>query len=306
MEIALPLQKISGMKGIKYVITLTALGIFVYSLLLQNSSYALQSGQSYLHPDSINYEYRPSLDTTLTEFEWLGPHELMAEKPLRQQARVFDTTKNFVTAWILFGFLIIGLLRFIFPSRFKEVFMAAWESRYFNQIEREGGLFTNWVSFFLYLNFLLSLSLIFYQSLRYTENITTVPSTHPILILMYGLLLASGYFFLKFVIMIFTGWVFKTSRPTESVLRIHLVIDQFTGVIILPVLVVNFYNPASWLLTMAWIIIILLNLYKLVRFSAISIRMGGYSAYHLILYLCTIEIAPLLFIIKYSENYLTG
>jgi hypothetical protein len=104
--------------------------------------------------------------------------------------------------------------------------------------------------------------------------------------------------------MIFTGWVFNTKRPTESVLRIHLVIDQFTGVVILPVLVVNFYNPAYWILFMAWTIIIFLTLYKLIRLSSIGLRMGGYSGYHLFLYLCTIEIAPLLFIIKYSGNFL--
>jgi hypothetical protein len=293
------------MNGLKLIIPVTVLSICAYSLLLQNTSSAMQSGQSYPHPDSIHYGY-PVFDTCLTAVEWMGPHELMAEKPLRQHTRISDTTHHVVTAWIIFIFLLIGLLRYIFPTRFKEVLMAAWESRYFNQIEREGGLITNWVSFFLYLNFLFGLSLLFYQSLRYTENFTSPSSTHPFLILLYGLILAMGFFFLKFVVMIFTGWIFKTKRPTDSVLRIQLVIDQFTGVAILPVLVVNFYNPTSWILITAWAILILLNLYKLFQVSAIGLRMSGYSSYHLILYLCTIEIAPLLFIIKYSENYLKG
>jgi hypothetical protein len=294
------------MKGNHYIITISALSIIAYSLLLQSAAYTLPPDRSYPHPDSINYDHRPLLNTIVDTVEWMGPHELMARKPLLQQQRIAETTKNYVTAWILFGLLIIGLLRYIFPMRFKEVFMAAWESRYFNQLEREGGLFTNWVSFFLYLNFLFSLSLLFYSTVSGSDNVNTILSGHPLLTLIYGLILASGFFFLKFVAMIFTGWIFKTKRPTESVIRIHLVIDQFTGIVILPVLVVNFYNPAYWILVTAWAIIILLNLYKLIRLSAIGLRMGGYSAYHLILYLCTIEIAPLLFIIKYSENFVSG
>jgi hypothetical protein len=196
MENDLPLQKFSGMKGILYILELSVLVIFVNSLLLQNDVYGIPpADQSYPHPDSINYNYPPSMDTLVNVLEWMGPHELMVQKPMREQPRLTESTKNIVTVWIIFGFVLIGLLRFIFPTRFKEVFMAAWESRYFNQIEREGGLITNWVSFFLYLNFLFSLSLLFYETLAHLNVINSGQPTHPFLILLYGLLLAAGFFF---------------------------------------------------------------------------------------------------------------
>lgn len=278
------------------------IGFFLPPILVQ----AVIPDTSFHYSDSILAEIPDTTVLFVQQAEWMGPHELTTGGNIEQQKRNADLSVNYITAFLILMILLVGLVKFLFPLRFKEIIMAVWETRYYNQIEREGGLFNNWVTFLLFLNFLFSLSFLFYQSLLQQGYTEAIPFKHPAAVLLYALVLIVSYYLIKFLIMIFAGWIFKTMRPTESVLRTTLIVYQFAGIVIFPLLVVNFYNPTPWILTIAWIILLLLVLYKLIRISFIGLGMGGFSAYHLILYLCTIEIAPLLFILKFTDNIITS
>jgi hypothetical protein len=243
---------------------------------------------------------------TLTEpiihYQWLGPHQLPADKHFQQDEITAVENNLFVTAWILLSIILIGICKWVFPIRFREVLLAAWKSRFYNQLEREAGVFTNWVSFFLFVNFLLSLTLLFYQLLLHYEYIYLFPAAHPGFILIYILTFTAAYIILKFLVIYLSGWIFKTIKPAESAVRTTLTGNYFTGVLLLPILIINYYNPHSLILFMAVAILLLMTLFKLIKISFIGLSMRSFSTYHLILYLCTIEIAPLLFLIKYSSN----
>ncbi len=247
-------------------------------------------------------ENAEAVDSLLPAVEVFGRHELPATTPFIMEHRHKEQSGIYVTFWIIFSILLLSITRFLFPLRFKETIMAAWESRYFNQFEREGGWLNHWVSFALFFNFLLAISLMFYLSIPYLGIETITKSIHPAMILLYSLGIITGFYLSKYVVMSFSAWVFKTSGPTDSYFRNHIIINQFAGVIILPLLIVYYFNPLSWILYAIWAIVVTLALYKLIKVSLIGLRIADISAYHLILYLCTIEIAPVLFVIKFSIN----
>jgi hypothetical protein len=295
----------------RYCVIMVVLLLLAYWWLPSQEAYAMemhfQLEEPVLENDTIHIiEPLEELTDTIPVKPaplWMGEHNLSADSDFVAVQRITDNTGIFITVWILFSLLLIGLIKFIFPLRFREVVMAAWEARFFNQIEREGGIFTNWVSFFLFFNFLLGLALLFYQTIGYFDLTPMMPATHPMVLMFYALVIFAAWYFLKFIIMVFGGWIFRVGRPTESVLRITLIINQFAGLALLPFLIVNYYNPAPGFLIAAWAILGVAALYKIIRLSSIGLRMTGFSTLHLILYLCTIEIAPLLFIIKYSERF---
>jgi hypothetical protein len=218
------------------------------------------------------------------------------------QNRPTDSSATYITLWIIFCLLILSLAKFLFPLRFRETLMAIWESRFYNQIEREGGLMNNWVSFFLFLNFLFCVSLLLYLSLPLSYFAPAISRIHPLLFLAYGLGGAAVFYLFKYIMMAFGAWIFNTYGPTGSYLRVILLTNQFMGIILLPIVIIAFYNPYVWILYIGWGIVVLLALYKVVRVSAIGWKISDISAYHLILYLCTIEIAPVLFLVKLSNN----
>lgn len=284
------------------------LPVFLFLLTLPSGICASQSGSDSLYEANI-YNAEVSIETgdsLLPAVAIFGNHELPATTPFVMERRYKDQTARYVTLWIIFSILLLSISRFLFPLRFKETLMAAWESRFFNQLEREGGLLNNWVSFVLYLNFLLAISLLFYLSIPYLGLTPITKNIHPAMVLLYSLGIFAGFYLVKYLLMRFAAWVFKTSGPTESYFRNHIIINQFAGVTILPLLVINYYNPISWILYATWFIVIILALYKLIKVSLIGLRIADISAYHLILYLCTIEIAPVLFIIKFSSNLINS
>jgi hypothetical protein len=279
--------------------------VFTQDVATEREELNLQWIDSLYHTDSLAFDTLTSeQQLPVRVYEWLGPHSLPAGSFFEQQAVAADQSPVYITSWILFSVLLIGLSRSVFPMRFREVLLAVWKARYYNQLEREGGVFSNWVSFFLFVNYLFCVALLFYQILFHMGYLSVLTVDHPGIILLYGLTFSAAWYILKFLIAIFGGWVFKTARSTESVLRTSLTGNNFAGVILLPVLVVNTYNPSEVILYFAISLVLGMELLRIIRISAIGLRIRSFSAYHLILYLCTIEIIPVLFLIKYAGNFL--
>ena len=215
-------------------------------------------------------------------------------------------SKDFLTFWIIFSFFLIGLTRFLFPLRFKENILAAFTGRYFNQLDREGGLMNNWASFFLFLNFLLVFSLLIYLSLENWGYYKILEDFPLMLSLSYILLAITAFYMIKYILVFFVAWIFKTQAATESYFLNILLINQTTGIILLPILVISVYNPTLNLILSVWILLILFSLFKIIRGAYLGYKTLDFSVYYLILYLCAIEFAPLILIIKLTRNTLTA
>lgn len=208
------------------------------------------------------------------------------------------------TLWIIISLVVIAVAKYQFPLRFKETLMASWDGRYYSQIEREGGLLSNWVSFFLFLNFMLVLVLLVYHSLDAGTLMDAFSAVQPVLFFAYLLVAVMGFYLLKYILMVFLAWVFRTREATFSYFRNILIVNFFAGVALLPLLVIYTYQPTTILLYVAWGVLVAVNLYKVMRNLVIGVKATGFSAYYIILYLCAIELAPLLFIVKYAQNLL--
>ncbi len=279
--------------------------LFVFATPIASLAIATEQLPADIQTDSLKTK-----DTlVLTEHPFaatdkFGPHELPATHPFVIENRTRDYARDFPGYWILFSVLLLGLANYLFPLKFRETFLAAWDKRYFSSLEREGGFLNHWVSFLLFLNYLFNLSLLLYQSFGHLNLLNRLPEQNPAALLVYGFAFFTGFYLLKYLIIFFAAWVFNTGGPTEAYFRNILVINKFTGIVLLPVLAIHYYNPATWILYIGWAITALMALYKLFKASAIGLGMHGFSAYHLILYLCTVEIAPVLFFIKAGINYL--
>ncbi len=241
----------------------------------------------------------PGLPDATTEL--YGPHNLPVTTAINPRQLQPAANKTFATFWIIVSLLIVALARYTFPFRFRETLRAFWESRYFNLLERESGLLNHWVSLFLYVNFLFALSLMFYQTISMFGAAEMVSDLHPALILVYGFLFSAAFIFLKFILIYFVSWVFGTGKPTNLYLRNYVLAGKFTGVAILPVLILNNYIPAAWLLLSAWGLFATIEVYRLIKGASVGLRIQGFSTYHLILYLCAVEFVPVIFLFKYSE-----
>lgn len=203
----------------------------------------------------------------------------------------------------LLSILSLALARFFFPGRIRLLMKGALGKRFFYMVEKESLVFRETPAYLLSLNFLLLLSLLSIQSMDHFD-LQVRWSAHPALLFLGVFLLFTLLMLAKRMLTGFLAWVFDTHRASRIYAsNLHLV-NQFSGVILLPLVFYQAYNPSEKALFAAWILLIVTNIYKVIRGSILSFRLSGFSLYYLILYLCAVEIAPLLIIGKSASLYL--
>jgi hypothetical protein len=115
-------------------------------------------------------------------------------------------------------------------------------------------------------------------------------------------LLISAIYALKFIILKIAGFIFDITPEMESYVFSVFLINNIFGLLLLPIVIVNFLYPTliiSQFMGLAVLCIAaIFFLYRLIRGVLVSRETEQYSPVYLFLYLCALEIAPLLVLIK--------
>lgn len=200
--------------------------------------------------------------------------------------------------------LSLAISRYFFSDRIGQFFRAAFATHFFNQMEREGGFFNEAITYLLFFNFLLVFSLMVWVSLYFFGWLPDVDYLTPLLVFFLVLLMVSVFFLLKSLLLGFLSWVFNTREASQAYLKNIFLFNQLMGLFLLPVVAYAVYHPTKTAIMIAWGIWILANLVKLARGVFLGHSISRLSGYYLILYLCTVEFAPLLVILKVADLYL--
>jgi hypothetical protein len=183
-----------------------------------------------------------------------------------------------------------------YPKRLIQIFRAVAQPHFLNQLEREGNLFKERIR--------LGLSLIYYCI-----------SSIFIFVLMKSFgLLPSGMSNLTLTAVIFTGLLLFESFKSMLVYSIGIIFDtretarqydlnimifnHITGILLLPVIITAFYWNNSGIIFIGIAIVSLLLLYRTFRGFLTGVSNSSYNLFYLFLYLCTLEILPLIILYK--------
>jgi hypothetical protein len=123
----------------------------------------------------------------------------------------------------------------------------------------------------------------------------------------YGVGILVVLYLLKYVILRVTGWIFNINRAVETYLFVIFMTNKIIGVFLLPFLVlISFAGPVitEISVTLSLIMIGIFYVYRFVASYATLHKEIKISGLHFILYLCALEIAPLLLIYKVLVAYL--
>jgi hypothetical protein len=235
-----------------------------------------------------------------------GEHELQVHEMRFERYDSESTSPEIFIFLIIINLFMIGLANYFFPQKLREIIMAAWEPRMYSQLERDGGAMAHWVSFFLYFNFLLVLAMLVYQLFGFFGFEGPLQQIPSFLLMGYIFIAMVSFYFVKYLLLVFIAWVFKRQESSQTYFRNILIMNNFTGLVLLPAMIIYTFNPTAWIIYGSLGLLLVLNVYKISRGAIVGHQRTGFSAYYLILYLCAIEIAPVLLIIKITMNYLTG
>lgn len=205
---------------------------------------------------------------------------------------------------LVISMIIIGLVRMRSPKIFFFIFKIAESNSHLHLYLREGFNINGISSLLLQLNYFLVLGTVFYSVFFHYNNNTEI--NYLVLVLVYfGPPL---YYLVKFMLVKVFEYLTETSQGYFEYLANYKVFFQIQGIVFLPLSVLLIFTGIETQKYLVFIIIGFLVLLSIFR-TTLSILYGlryGFSFIYIFLYLCTLEILPLVVLFKLFNVRMVG
>ena len=246
--------------------------------------------------DTIKFT-QPASEFVQTTDVW-KTHEL---KPVhRGPQQLTDSNPD----WLFLVLVIVlgGLtyLRVFYRKNFFQIIAACFNNNLTNQIVRDENLLMQRASVMLNVSFsIIAASFIYLVSVHYNWPMNGMGTGF--IRFVFLALLVSAAFTLKFVVLRFCAYLFKLGREMSTYIFNIFIINNLLGIALVPfVALILFGNSvdSTVLIIIAVSVIGIAWLYRIGRGILIATRYPDFSPVYLFLYLCALEIAPLLVLVK--------
>jgi hypothetical protein len=203
--------------------------------------------------------------------------------------------------YLLMFCLVVGaVIYFARYKRISQVFKAFYLPHFTNQLVREGLVQREF--------FVLPLLLINYVSMamlinKFLNLFFGIDTNIRFFLLILGVLIALSV--VRTLIINLAKWTFRTYKETSEYNTNHMIFSIVIGMFLVPSVFLIYYlqHPFSeFLLYFVLIITALLIIYRTFRSFLIGMSSERHYLYYFILYLCTIEILPLVVTVKLLVN----
>ena len=228
-----------------------------------------------------------------------SPHELQAG---RLDALTLNRDNP---VWIfLLLFLMVAAFTWIkvfYARTMRQILQAVASMGAANQMLREENLLLQRSSVLLTVLFNLVAAFFLYQVSNYLEWSSDYLGSGFGRFLILAFVVSLAYS-LKYLILRFTGHLFRTDKPLSVYIFHIFLINNALGMLLMPlVIAIAFLEPmyAQYCFYAAASLVALGFAYRLLRGLWIGLSFGEFSKFYLLLYLCTLEIGPLLITIKW-------
>ncbi len=250
-------------------------------------------------------------DTSITEFSYrvetnvprlFEGHRLQAihTNPIP----VIRRTPDWFTLLIVFVIISFTWIRVFYFRIFRQLTAAFFSNSISNQVVRDENILIQRASVLMSFVFYLSASLFIYQVSIYFKWNYPFLGEGFLRFLIVSLMLAFAYSF-KMVLLKGLGEIFELDRPVASYIFNIFLINNMLGLILIPVTIASAFVvtlSTGFVIYTGIALVIIAFIYRLVRAFTIWVTLPGVSIFYLILYFCTLEIAPLLILVKLAKG----
>ena len=203
--------------------------------------------------------------------------------------------------WISIHFiLLLGLLawtRINYRKRLYQIGKSFVAPRYLYQMAREGSVFRERVAIPLFVIYLVSFSMLLFLLLTHFSNFHLegyVGFKLFSIILLVVLIL----WFIKNILVHFIGITFKNELILHEFMLTNFIFNLGSGLMLFPVIAVSVYISSREVLLVALGFWLLIFVFKIARELFTGLSYTKFSLFNRFLYLCALEILPILIFIK--------
>jgi hypothetical protein len=189
------------------------------------------------------------------------------------------------------SFLLIAILRASYWKHAKLLFMGVFAQRYANQYLREENAFTERVNFITFLLMSINISLIILKLVPETSVLETFSLIGVVML----------FFIIKIGLILLLGSIFLLKDIAKLGIFFFFIFDRAFGFFLFPLVILLYFfafNITPFIMLIVAIVFVILLLLKLFWLWKIGTNAFGLSHFYIFLYLCMLEIFPLLLLGK--------
>lgn len=246
--------------------------------------------------DSTIFKF-PVSNETITIYPSGSPlfisHEL---KPHNIRPQIYESTNNdWIFLLLAVCFILLAWIQVFFRKRFFQVLQSLYSEKRVNFLIRDGNLFKEQIALGLGFVYISSCSLILLLIGKVIFKVSLGNDLMTFLKIFLALIL---FILFKYILIRVLRTVFQTAEATSRYLLNSLIFSLNLGVIILPFLVMIIYTGFIILIYSVLILMAIIFIFKLFRGLYVGIVYSKFSIFYLFLYLCTVEILPVIIVVK--------
>ena len=225
------------------------------------------------------------------------------ESPMveRKSAKPVDkiaSGQRFLFAIIVFMLLLLTVLMTSYRNVLNRSYSAILSDNVLNQLfrERQGGSGAGFLP--LYLMYIINTGIFIYLlAMLYGFN----KGSHQFVTLLYCILGYGLLVLLRHLVLFLIGTIFPVSKETTLYNFNIIIFGIILGVLLVPVNVFIAFGPVEAVPVLTTVVLVLLGiayLFRSLRGLLIANKLIVFYKFHFLLYICTVEIAPILIITK--------
>ncbi|MBL6657333.1 MAG: DUF4271 domain-containing protein [Flavobacteriales bacterium] len=195
--------------------------------------------------------------------------------------------QEWVFILFIFFFSYITFLKYNYFSRFVLILKSPFSQKHANQFLREESRSSNKL-------YLLPLFAAFLSMYVVAQSFSMVS-------FIFHFSWIISFLFFKYLFLVWLAYIFQKKYQFEEIIFQSFLYERVAAIVIFPLLLLLFYTsiPQNLVLNFIYIFLVSFTIYKIVRMAYLSFFNSSFSKAHIIIYLCTLEILPLIILSKY-------
>jgi hypothetical protein len=234
----------------------------------------------------IDNQYKDFKFITQKTGEWEGPQ-------LRDVSFV-SAGWNFMVLFVVM--VVVVLNKFFAPGRFASIMAMPFQNGGNEKIIRENHSFFNIISLSNFAAFVLMLSM-FVQKIYVIYGGNDI--LHDNISFMFDVAaVVAAIFVFNYLITAFYSWLYKADALLHIHVNLHISIMTTANVVLIPFMMVLLFYPYKFLCTIILVVLLMLFMVRFVKLLIEARMFSKLNFVNIFLYLCTVEILPVLIVFK--------
>jgi len=251
--------------------------------------------------EKISTDTSPEFQSLLSgsvqkEGSFFTGHPLKAHRIEAQKFNAFQP--DWILGVLLTGFVFLAWVQVFYRTRFRQILMAPFSRRFLSQLTRDGDLFSERIALVMGFLYFISMAILIYQvcDLLLDRNLWVLFLGFKGFVMILCTVL--GFWTGKVTLIRILSLIFRTRQTTNEYLLNIFIFSALLGVILLPLLVIVIYLKSVFFLWICIVFFILLLIFRFVRGFLIGASNTKFSYLFLFVYLCSLELLPLVVLMK--------